>query len=206
MAPLMQMPFFYAPHMTLVRLYLRQNRPDSLAAAAALLEQLEQFLAATHNVRFLMETLALKALYWQAVGDMQAARKALARAIDLGEPGGYVRVFADLGQALDGLLADLQQAGAAPLLVAAIRAAIAPETPAATPPAPAANDDLAVLLTFREQEVLRLLGKHLTDQEIAAALYISTETVKRHSNSIFRKLHVKNRRAAALYARRLLPA
>jgi LuxR family transcriptional regulator, maltose regulon positive regulatory protein len=203
------MPFFYTPHMTLLRLYLRQDTPESLAAASDRLDKLEHFLESTHNVRMLMEVFALKALYWQARGEKAAALETLACAIRLAEPGGYVRIFADLGGPLDGLLAELQQQGVAPLLIATIRAAIEPEASGESSSvspvndAPPVSDNLAVLLTFREQEVLQLMGEHLTNQEIAATLFISTETVKRHCISIFRKLQVKNRRAAAVYASQL---
>ena len=200
--------FHYTPHLVLLRLYLHQNTTTSLGAAGELLERMERFWAAVGNAQILLELQVLKALYWQARGNESAALETLAQAARLAEPHGNIRIFADLGMQIDGLLAKLQQRGVTPLLVVAARTVIAAETPRAThtappPPTPAIVDDLAVLLTFREQEVLRLLGEHLTNQEIAARLYISTETVKRHSISIFRKLGVKNRRSAALYARQL---
>ncbi len=201
--------FQYTPHLVLLRLYLHQNTAASLGAAGELLERMEPFWSAVGNAQIMLELQVLKALYWQARGSESAALETLTQAVRLAQPHGNIRVFADRGMPLDGLLAELQRRGEAPLLVAAVRAAIAAEAPAAVPAASPSNpassiaDDLAVLLTFREQEVLRLLGEHLTNQEIATRLCISTETVKRHSISIFRKLDVKNRRAAALYARQL---
>jgi LuxR family maltose regulon positive regulatory protein len=206
--PLVATQFHYTPHPVLVRLYLQQNTPASLDAAGELLERVERFWTAINYGPILLELLVLKALYWQACGNLSAASETLAQAARLAEPQGNIRVLADRGELIDRLLANLQQAGVTPLLVAAARAVIAAETPEAARPAlpsPSMMDDLAVLLTLREQEVLHLLGEHLTNQEIAARLCISSETVKRHSSSIFRKLDVKNRRAAALYARRLPP-
>lgn len=52
-------------------------------------------------------------------------------------------------------------------------------------------------LTGREREVLRLLAQGMTNQEIAASLIITTNTVKRHLKSIFAKLGVHTRSAAA---------
>ncbi len=207
------MPFAYVPHMTLARFYLHQNSVESLQAAGALLGQLQEIAETQHNIRALLQTLALKAVYWQVSGARTLALETLAHALRLAEPGGYIRIFADLGSGISGLLEELQPQGVTPLLIAAIRAAVAAEqlkpTAIVLPrkqAAPAVDDNLAVLLTFREQEVLRLLGERLTNQEIAQLLCISTETVKRHSISIFRKLQVKNRRAASLYARQLPPA
>jgi HD-GYP domain-containing protein (c-di-GMP phosphodiesterase class II) len=55
-------------------------------------------------------------------------------------------------------------------------------------------------LTERELEVLRLLARGQVDKEIAAALGISHRTVHHHNQSIFGKLDVTTRGAAALYA------
>jgi len=209
--PLLTTQFHYTPHLVVLRLYLRQNSTASLNAAGELLERMERFWAAIGHAQLLLELLVHKALYWQVRGNPAAALETLAQAARLAEPHGNIRIFANLGTPIDGLLAKLQQTGVAPLLVAAARAAIAAEAPHVAQSAPPSGstsplaDELAVLLTFREQEVLRLLGEHLTNQEIAARLCISTETVKRHSISIFRKLDVKNRRAAALFARQLTP-
>jgi DNA-binding NarL/FixJ family response regulator len=55
-------------------------------------------------------------------------------------------------------------------------------------------------LTRREREVLELLAQGLTNKEIAKALFITTNTVKRHLKAIFEKLDVHTRSAAAAKA------
>jgi len=55
-------------------------------------------------------------------------------------------------------------------------------------------------LTRREREVLELLAQGLTNKEIAAVLFITTNTVKRHLKAIFAKLDVHTRSAAAARA------
>ncbi|BAJ63653.1 MULTISPECIES: response regulator transcription factor [Anaerolinea] len=57
------------------------------------------------------------------------------------------------------------------------------------------SDDLSSL-TEREREVLLLLAQGLTNREIAEALVISNNTVKRHLKSIFSKLNIHTRSAA----------
>jgi len=55
-------------------------------------------------------------------------------------------------------------------------------------------------LTRREREVLELVAQGLTNKEIASALVITTNTVKRHLKAIFGKLEVHTRSAAAAKA------
>lgn len=55
-------------------------------------------------------------------------------------------------------------------------------------------------LTEREAEVLRLVARGLSNQEIAATLSITEGTVRVHVSKILAKLHLANRTQAALYA------
>ena len=65
-----------------------------------------------------------------------------------------------------------------------------------------ASPPLAEVLTEREIEVLKLVARGLTNQEIADELVVSKRTVDSHTNSILAKLHLANRTQAALYALR----
>ena len=56
------------------------------------------------------------------------------------------------------------------------------------------------LLSERETEVLRLVVDGMTNQEIAATLFISQHTVANHVASILNKLGLESRTAAAAYA------
>jgi NarL family two-component system response regulator LiaR len=57
-------------------------------------------------------------------------------------------------------------------------------------------------LTEREVQVLRLVAKGLSNQEIADKLVVSERTVGAHVSNILSKLHLANRTQAALYALR----
>jgi DNA-binding NarL/FixJ family response regulator len=48
-------------------------------------------------------------------------------------------------------------------------------------------------LTNREKEILEQLSKGLMYKEIAAQLFLSAETVRKHVYHIYEKLHVSNR-------------
>ncbi len=56
--------------------------------------------------------------------------------------------------------------------------------------------------TPREEEVLKLVARGLTNREISAALVISERTVGNHISNILGKLHLANRTQVALYALR----
>lgn len=57
-------------------------------------------------------------------------------------------------------------------------------------------------LTEREMEVLRLVAKGYSNEEIGDSLVVSERTARGHVSSILSKLHLANRTQAALYALR----
>jgi len=63
--------------------------------------------------------------------------------------------------------------------------------------APTASGDAFESLSSREEEVLQLLSRGLTDREMAEALTISPRTVETHVSNLLHKLGVRNRAEAA---------
>lgn len=55
-------------------------------------------------------------------------------------------------------------------------------------------------LTGRELEVLQMLAKGMSNQELASKLFVSEKTIKNHLTSIFKKIEVADRTQAVLYA------
>ncbi len=68
--------------------------------------------------------------------------------------------------------------------------------------APEAPTEPDLTLTEREHEVLNLVASAMTNKQVAAALYISEQTVKNHIKSIMQKLHARNRVELTLHAKR----
>jgi LuxR family maltose regulon positive regulatory protein len=226
-------------HITLARVLLAQHqhqqlqrgqRPDRLLQEArALLERLHQAAEAGGRRGSLIEILVLQALAHHLRGDVPSALGALQRALELGEPQGYVRVFVDEGPPMAALLRAVAQEGArrgghrdagdyARRLLTAFGTPIdtAEAATASRVGHPAdmwASPDSARVsgaarmpvepLSERETEVLRLLASDLSGPEIARELVVSPNTIRTHTRSIYAKLDVNSRRAAVRRAAEL---
>ncbi|MFG2003590.1 response regulator [Spirillospora sp. NPDC048911] len=70
----------------------------------------------------------------------------------------------------------------------------------ARPPAAAAARQPGEPLTGRELDVVRLVARGRTNEEIAAELFVSISTVKTHLGSVHRKLSARNRVEVAAWA------
>jgi len=104
-----------------------------------------------------------------------------------------------IAQALRGAasgLSVLAPSAQATLLTAAAAAATAPPTS----PAGRAGE-LPAGLTPREAEILTMIGRGMTNAEIAQTLVLSNHTIKTHINRIFAKTGSANRTEASGFAR-----
>ncbi len=191
-------------HLVLARLLLAQGQPGQ---ALALLDRLHAAAVAQDRAGSLIETGALRALALAASGDEAGAVTALAGALMLACPQGYVRVFADEGAPMAALLGRLiaaQRTGRAaaevPLgYLARLQRAFGPGRPARDPvPSGIVNP-----LTSRELEVLTMLAAGRSNQAIAAELVVTLDTVKKHVGHVLGKLGAANRTEAVARAREL---
>lgn len=57
------------------------------------------------------------------------------------------------------------------------------------------------LLTSREVQIFKYITQGATDNEIAEKLFVSENTIKTHVHRVFKKINVKNRIQAVLWAR-----
>ncbi|HZG68322.1 MAG TPA: LuxR C-terminal-related transcriptional regulator, partial [Herpetosiphonaceae bacterium] len=203
-------------YLTLVRVHIAQARAGSRHAMAGgvppetlhLLDRLLQRAESSGRIGSVIEILSLQALAWQSQGDLARALAALAHALLLAEPEGYVRVFADEGPPMAALLGEAARRGSAPPYVARLLQACGEASTlagprAATDPGPRAPAPLDEPLSKRELEVLHLMAAGKSNAEIARALVIAITTVKAHANSIFGKLGVRSRTQAIAQAREL---
>jgi LuxR family maltose regulon positive regulatory protein len=187
------------------RVLIAQNNPGE--AMQLLSPQLEP-LEAAGRTRSLIEVLALQAIALQVQGRVSQALTALAHALSLAEPEGYVRLFVDEGKPMAQLLRKMK-AGDRELkayvyrLLAAFEMAESKPVTFSSRKETTAGYPLIEPLSKRELEVLQLIAKGCSNKEIASQLFITISTVKRHTVTIYRKLDVENRTQAVAQAREL---
>jgi LuxR family maltose regulon positive regulatory protein len=148
----------------------------------------------------MIEVQMLKALALQAQDSLDQALASLEAALTIAEPGGFVRMLVDEGEAMLQLLRQAATRGIAPEYTSKLVAAFeqppygaplaAPSVPHQPPPL---VQPLVEPLSERELEVLRLLATGLSNPEIAQRLYIATSTVRSHLKNIYGKLNVHKR-------------
>jgi LuxR family maltose regulon positive regulatory protein len=195
------------PHLTLANVLLAQGTPETLQEAEDLLAQLQQLSEATHTTWRMMEITAMQALFKAAVGNQESALKLLTKVLQWAKPYGYIRLFTDMGPMMEILLKSLtprkksEQAYVRKILAAFPVDAGQPAEKNIQPRSQTAS--LVDPLTNREFEIMELLGKRMTNMEIATELHISVGTVQQHLNRIYSKLDVKGRRQAASKAEAL---
>ena len=185
-------------HLVLARLLIAQDRPaDTLALLEPLLPRMER----QERKDLVIEIQILRALAFQAQGDIGQALTTLERALSLAEPGGFVRVFVDEGPPMAPLLYQAAARGIAPEYAGKLLAAFPDAEPAAKPRQP--QVEMIEPLSEREIEVLQLIAEGLSNREIAQKLFLSVNTVKVHTYNIYSKLSVHSRTQAVAQARAL---
>ncbi len=211
---------FYMPQLTAVKILLAQDTADSRRRAAELIDELHDFLESIHNIRFRIDALALQALIHDARGKHSVALEKLTAALNLAEPGGFIRPFVDLGPQMTTLLKRLIKQDVAVGYIKRIldafseddhRLSSSPSLPASPSPRlrlsisqrHPISKPLVDPLTNREQEILELLGQRMQNKEIGGKLFISPKTVKKHLDNIYGKLNVSSRQQAVEKARML---
>jgi LuxR family maltose regulon positive regulatory protein len=192
--------------LTLARLMVAEQRagvdPDGSSRAVVLVDRLLDAAEASGRRGDVLEIRIVLALARHAAGDSEGAAAAIAAAIAIAEPEGYVRVFLDEGPAMTALLRRVAKRSDAPGYVAELLRAGAPGrgTSAATT---AASKALVEPLSERELEVLRLLRSELSGPDMARELVVSLNTLRTHTKNIYAKLGATSRQAALRRAEEL---
>jgi len=180
------------------RVHIAQENP---AQALAMLASYRQQMDAKGWADELLKVTVLQAVAYYHQGKMETAVSHLTNALELAEPGGFIRLFLDEGDPIAMLLKRMRDEGgrmneyAHKLLVAFDIQSLQPSTLNPQP--------LIEPLSPREIEVLQLVAQGYSNREISEQLFLSLNTVKGHNRRIFGKLGVQRRTEAVARAREL---
>jgi len=202
-APLQEIDFFTLfDYIILARIWIAQGQLDE---TIKLLEHLFIIAERGDRIASMIEILMLQALVFQKSGDMEQSITSLNRSLTLAEPEGFIRIFLDEGPPMARLLYTVLGQGIFPDYVQRLLAAFPDVEPeqVAISKTQRKPMDWVEPLSERELEVLQLISDGLTNQEIAARLYLALNTVKAHTRNIYSKLGVNNRTQAGARARAL---
>jgi LuxR family maltose regulon positive regulatory protein len=184
------------------RVHLAQG---DAAAALAVLEPVRQQAEAKGWAYERLTAMVVEAVAHHMQGQADKAMHVLGDALALAKPGGFIRLFVDEGVPMARLLYKALARGAEPAYIRRLMAAFPVAEPEQAPSVPVSSPDSEWVepLSAREREVLQLIAEGLSNQAIAARLYLSLHTVKVHARNIFAKLAVANRTQAVARARAL---
>ncbi|WP_281255834.1 LuxR C-terminal-related transcriptional regulator [Deinococcus hopiensis] len=188
-------------HLTWARARLASSRGDrERRGALGLLTRLEEAAAAGGRTGTLIEILTLQALAHDPDDESGTATALvpLARALELAEPEGHIRVFLSGGSRLVPLLHRAVKRGILPAYTRGLLAAFRPFEGEGGRVQPTGEG-----LSARELSVLKWLTTDLGGPDIARALGVSLNTLRTHTQHIYGKLGVRNRRSAVRRAQEL---
>lgn len=176
-----------------IRVLLTQGR---LQEAETLLASMEVTVSQEARNRKLISIYLLQARLLETQNHSPHALEKVVRAMELAAPENYRTAFLEDGLHLLPLLQQARSSAPAFVdeLLFVLKGADHPTLQTA---------ELIDPLTEREQEVLRLVSRGLSNREIADYLVVSLGTIKKHLNNIFGKLHVESRTQAIIKGREI---
>jgi LuxR family maltose regulon positive regulatory protein len=186
---------------TLARLQIAQGKANE---ALNPLKQWQEDAEQNGRVRSRVEALCLEALAHHAVANSPEAAQLLSEALIIGQGKGFRRIFLDEGLHLAALLQAILPtlpSRSLSLFAATLLHSFSPE---AASQLTATGSKLQIeALSQQELRVMRLLVTGLSNADIAQELVVSTNTIKTHVKSIYRKLNINSRSEARAIAREL---
>ncbi|NRF95878.1 hypothetical protein HQN89_34280 [Paenibacillus frigoriresistens] len=163
--------------------------------ALQLLEQLYRFVDEEDRLWDKVKVAVLHSMVFYRKGDMANAVMKLEIALQLAEPGKYVRSFLDEGAKMAELLREYlgQRKIRSNRKSAGVSLPYVRELLLMMEESANKSGSSGLLITKQELKILRMIDMGLSNKQIAEQLHITVETVKSHLKSMFRKLDVNSR-------------
>jgi LuxR family maltose regulon positive regulatory protein len=188
--------YIESPRLTYCKVLLSQNKPDKTEKALEKLDKHLELAKKTKNIPQYIRVNILRAVAFEKKNMPKEATKALADALIKAQAGYWVTPFLEEREQIQTLLKNLVTKEKTSEFASMLLNEFSLNNKKSL-------ESSATLLTNREFDIILLLSKRLSNQEIANKLFISETTVKRHTINIYKKLHVHNRREAVQKAKTL---
>ena len=177
------------------RIFIAKGMPEK---AILLLEAvIPKFIQQGAN-SYLIRSLNAQAAAYCAIGEPDKAIVNVIKAVKLGQCEKNLGDFIFIGRQLMPVLYEIMYSGLATEYCSHLLSILSSMQPENISKSQGINP-----LSPREMDVLALIARGLTNQEVAKVLFLSTNTIKSHSIKIYRKLQVNNRNQAVSKARLL---
>ncbi len=174
-------------HLVKINCYLSSDRKERWTQCLPMLDDLEERYATSHNTMGAARHAILKSVYCYHMDQRDAALSWMNKALELSVQAEILSIFVESNITVATVLTELKSNTPYNSFIDKILKQM-----------PVLNIVKAEMsISIREKDIIDLMIKKLSNKEIGEQLFISEKTVKNHSNSIFKKLGVKNRREAA---------
>jgi LuxR family maltose regulon positive regulatory protein len=191
---------FEYDYLLLARLLIAEKQ---FSQAAHLLESLQTLAVAGQRIGRLIKILLLQALAYNGLERTIDAFASLTKCLDLAASESFLRTFLDEGEPARQLLAGYQRAPTVTQREYLGHILDSFAKPGVAPVREVLHQELISPLTPRELDVLRCLAQGASNQAIAEELFITINSVKKHTGNIYRKLDAKSRTQAIVRGREL---
>jgi LuxR family maltose regulon positive regulatory protein len=188
---------------------VKKNEISNLKAGLDLANQLIDKALLHQYIPYALDTLLLRARIYAALGNNQAYLDDVRQALEMAAPEGIISVFVEEGEIIIKALAQINDQQLSGSIEPAYIKRILKASESSGKSGKSADkviresDLLIEPLSEREIDVLRLIAKGDTYNEIANQLYISVNTVRSHVKAIYDKMNVNNRTRAIEQASRM---
>jgi len=189
------------PGITRCRILIAHGSKANLHKAEKKLNEYLELNRSTNNTPQMIEIYLLLTMGYHKQGRENEAMDYLGRAVKLALPNKYIHVFVNHLPEIKNLLKNLSVQSDIEEFKQIILSNFNQNGSALAPQ----EDKLTIdnPLTNRELEVLNYVALGLSNKDVASKLFISPETVKKHTINIYQKLNVHNRQQAVLKAKTL---
>jgi LuxR family maltose regulon positive regulatory protein len=178
-------------------------RGDS-SAAIAVLEAYYQQVEAKNWQDERLKVMVLQAIALRAHGEKEKSAELLDEALVLAEPGGFIRLFVDVGAPMAQLLREAASRGVMPDYIGKLLSAFDAEKRKGEGKLNLRHaQPLIEPLSQRELKILQLIAQGLSNREIGERLFLALSTVKGYNQKIYDKLQVQSRTEAIARAHEL---